>query len=655
MKTKHFFQNLKTATLMVALSLSMSSCQELVESIFGSSIDNPVPSEPTSQTPTQPDTGIVFDMGTMNKQIAELETRIAILEAQDMGVEQFKKDLEALKAEVAKWDGKPYVDDEIKNLQYKIDSLSEAIRKASSVMITGVILQETLDCVVGTINLPGFTPAFLAAYVGENKTGMPEFPISGKEYNVDPSGNYLKPTELPQDINGNFDEDAIIGNSGKNAYLTNGIGNAGTLYFTITPRKVDPSILQFNLINSMGDDSHIILDAVLKSDHLITYAIGKHGNGLTRGDDNNPFSVPYPVNVENEKTFLYEAKVTVALDAIEKMHSDTRYYYNKWDAGYELTGANQSADANAKNMFGRYQYLAEAVKSKTVTKELQASLIILQDFYNGVYSERYNIRKHALKVSWDDGAIDVISGFDISPVIINPLNFKQLFLLDNINIPWSFKNYEKALGDIAKTIQSKASSSTSVTLKSVSIDGTQPKMTLTAGDADIVVDITEEVYNAINNGMELSTLENMVNSILHPYQTISASSNTMTRVNNFLDKIGASVMIGQGGNVAWNGVEPILLFENMEGISQLHSNMTINGSGPTTFIMTSLTEEYIVPAYRKYIAIVQNGSVLKYYSVDGKEKIAQLNLPIGDSEIVYQVSDFYGNVVTKRYPVTRKQ
>jgi hypothetical protein len=295
------------------------------------------------------------------------------------------------------------------------------------------------------------------------------------------------------------------------------------------------------------------------------------------------------------------------------------------------------------------------VKSKTVTKELQASLKILQDFYNGVYSERYKIQKYALKISWDNGANDIISDFDISSVIINPLNFKQIFLLDNINMPWSFKNFEKALGDIAKTIQSKASSSTSVTLKSVSIDGTQPKMTLTAGDADVVVDITEEVYNAINNGMELSTLENMVNSILHPYQTISASSNTMTRVNNFLDKIGASVMIGQGGNVAWNGVEPILLFENMEGISQLHSDMTINGSGPTTFIMTSLTEEYIVPAYRKYIAIVQNGSVLKYYSVDGKEKIAQLNLPIGDSEIVYQVSDFYGNVVTKRYPVTRKQ
>ena len=646
MKTKHFFQNLKTATLMVALSLSMSSCQELVESIFGSSIDNPVPSEPTSQTPTESESGIRLDYGIFTPQINTLEERIAILEAQDMDVTQLKKNLEALKTEVAKNTNTGNVEAG-KEIQNKIDLLDEAISKASSVMITDVILQETLDCVVGTINLPGFTPTFLAAYVGENKTGMPEFPITGKDYNVDPNGNYLKYTELPQDIYGKWDEDAIIGNSGKNAYLINGKGNAGSLYFTISPRKVDPSLLQVDLINSLGEETGITLSDIQKSDHLITYAIGKLDNGLTPGG----------VNVENEKTFLYEAKATLTLDAIEKMH----FYYtnfgydNLWDAGYELTGATQSADNSANNMFGGYQYLAEAVKSKTVTKELQKSLTILQDFYNGVYSQRAKLQKSAVRVSWDDGENDFISGFIITPVAINPLNFKQIFLLDNINMPWSFKNFEKALGDIAKTIQSKASSSTSVTLKSVSIDGTQPKMTLTAGDADVVVDITEEVYNAINNGMELSTLENMVNSILHPYQTISASSNTMTRVNNFLDKIGASVMIGQGGNVAWNGVEPILLFENMEGISQLHSDMTINGSGPTTFIMTSLTEEYIVPAYRKYIAIVQNGSVLKYYSVDGKEKIAQLNLPIGDSEIVYQVSDFYGNVVTKRYPVTRKQ
>ena len=338
------------------------------------------------------ETGIRFDMGTMNKQIAELETRIAILEAQDMGVEQLKKDLQALKDEVAKKADKTYVDEEIKKLQDQIDLLAEAIKKASETMVTGVVIQETLDCVVGTINLPGFNPAFLAAYVGENKTGMPEFPISGKDYNVDPDGNYLLSTELPQDLNGNWDEDAIIGNSGKSAYLINGTGNAGTLYFTINPRKVDPSLLSVDLINSKGEETGITLSDIKKSDHLITFAIGKHGNGLTRADEDAAEDVliaPAPTSVENEKTYLYEAKATVALDAIEKMHFDyTRFgYENLWDAGMHYDESNMStlvtsehsAVETGQNMLGRFVYLAKQVKARNAKNVLEGSLKILQD------------------------------------------------------------------------------------------------------------------------------------------------------------------------------------------------------------------------------------------------------------------------------------
>jgi hypothetical protein len=194
---------------------------------------------------------------------------------------------------------------------------------------------------------------------------MPEFPISGKDYNVDPDGNYLLASELPQDLNGNWDEDAIIGNSGKNAYLINGTGNAGTLYFTINPRKVDPSLLHIDLINSKGEETGIALSDVKKSDHLITFAIGKHGNGLTRADEDAAEDVliaPAPgQNVENEKTYLYEAKATVALDAIEKMHFDyTKFgFQNQWDAGSALLGVDQGPDAEAQNLFGRFQYLAQ--------------------------------------------------------------------------------------------------------------------------------------------------------------------------------------------------------------------------------------------------------------------------------------------------------
>ena len=388
------------------------------------------------------ETGIRFDMGTMNKQITELESRIAILEAQDMDVEGLKQKLQALKDEVEELKtnkaDKTYVDEQIEDLQDQIDALAELIGKASSQMVTGVVIQETLDCVVGTINLPGFNPAFLAAYVGENKTGMPEFPISGKDYNVDPDGNYLLSTELPQDFNGNWDEDAIIGNSGKNAYLINGTGNAGTLYFTINPRKVDPSLLSIDLINSRGEETGIALSDVKKSDHLITFAIGKHGNGLTRADEDvatdSLLIAPAPTNVENEKTYLYEAKATVALDAIEKMHFDyTRFgYENLWDAGMHYDESNMStlvmsdhsAAEGGQNMLGRFIYLAKQVKARNAKNTLEASLKILQDFYNGVYQQRQKLQKSAVRVAWDDGANDVISGFDITTVTINPLNYK---------------------------------------------------------------------------------------------------------------------------------------------------------------------------------------------------------------------------------------
>ena len=506
-------------------------------------------------------------------------------------------------------------------------------------MVTGVVLQETLDCVFGTVNQPGFYTSYLAAYVGENMTGMPEFPISGPDYNVDPNGYYLRASELPTD------ENMFVGNSGKNAYLFNGTGNAGKLYFTINPRMIDPTRFNFSLINTTGEESPVKLSDVAKSDHLVIFVISSQSNGSTR-------------NVEDDNTYLYEAKVTIGVDAIEKIHFDwTKFgYQNMWDAGAHLLYPAQTADAQADNMYGRYLYLMGMVKTKQLEIVLQASLKILQDFYNGVVGEqRTKKQKQALRISWDDGKNDVISGFDITSVVFNPLNYKQMALSEEV-MPWSFENYEKTLSDLAKTIRENSSEVTSVTLKSVSMDGSQAKMTMTAGNSDVVINITEELYNAINNGMELSSFEQSVNAVLHPYQTLrNSGSGTMTRANSYLNKIAASAMREKGGNIALNGVEPILLFESAEGISQLHSNMIMNGDGATTFIMTSLTEEYIVPAYMKYIAVIQNGRVVEANTFEGKEKLVQLSLPVGESEIVYQVSDFYGNVITKRYAVNRKQ
>ncbi len=77
-------------------------------------------------------------------------------------------------------------------------------------------------------------------------------------------------------------------------------------------------------------------------------------------------------------------------------------------------------------------------------------------------------------------------------------------------------------------------------------------------------------------------------------------------------------------------------------------------AGKYTFIMTSLTEEYIVPVYRKYIALIYGGKVKFAQSFPGNQKIVQIEVPNEACEIVYQTCDYYGNVVTKRYPINRK-
>ena len=631
---------------------------------------------------------IYVDMNALNKQIDELESRIAILEAQNMDVTQLKKDLEALKAEVAKKADKTYVDEEIQKLQDQIDLLAEAIGKASSEMVTGVIVQETLDCVVGTINLPGFNPAFLAAYVGENKTGMPEFPISGKDYNVDPDGNYLLSTELPQDLNGNWDEDAIIGNSGKNAYLINGTGNAGTLYFTINPRKVDPSLLHVDLINSRGEETGITLSDIQKSDHLITFAIGKHGNGLTRADEDvatdSLLIAPAPTNVENEKTYLYEAKATVALDAIEKMHFDyTRFgYENLWDAGMHYDESNMSnlvmsdhsSLESAQNMLGRFVYLAKQVKAKNAKNVLESSLKILQDFYNGVYQQRQKLQKSAVRVSWDDGENDVIGGFDITTVTINPLNYKQMILADQIisGGSWNITPLTAIVNKIVKAVQKKMPNIKAIGSVAFTNDGKLAVYNTTATAAGIaagtdlpiaVIDINDDGTAAGKNSLagQLNQIVDQVNKILKPYNKLknATANGIMTRVNNYLNKISGKVLEAFEYQPCWKLTEPTLLFESQEGINRMYPFSDADGSmtleaGKYTFIMTSLTEEYIVPVYRKYIALIYGGKVKQYYSLPGNEKIAQLDIPNEACEIVYQTSDFYGNVVTKRYPINRK-
>jgi len=514
--------------------------------------------------------------------------------------------------------------DRIITLEIAINDLSKLMKSA----VSNVIVQETLDCVVGTINLPGFNPGFLAAYVGENKTGMPEFPINGSDYNADPNGNVLLAKEIVGDP---------VWNSGKNSYLINGVGNAGKIYFTLNPLRVDATYMDFALVNSTGEESAIKLSDVKASDHLITFAIGKHGNGMTRGETDN-------------MTYLYEANATVYPEDIERIHFDyTKFgYQNLWDAGKSLSGETQSADANAQNLFGRFRYIVNNVSSGNTENVLNGSLKLIQDFYNGIYSQRNKLQKQALRVMWDNGSNAVVSGYDITTVTINPLNYKQMYLLDKMNINWNLHSFDGIVNKIVDLVKSKMPNVSTV---NVTWDTTAGKLAVYDNLGTLIGYVELQGEKGIITN--LSELTNSVNEIIRDYGklTNTTGSGIMTRVNNFLNTKTASLKAAFDGRPAWRLTEPILLFEaGKYGITTLKQGMKFYGDD-IPFIMTSATEEYIVPVYMKYIAVLYNGKVKQSYILSGNQKIAKLSIPNDKCEIVYQACDYYGNVITKRYPI----
>ena len=609
------------------------------------------------------ETGMRTDMSALQTQISTLESKLNSMTQQVYDDTELRNKIKAIQDELDLAELSILANSEnINTLTDRVNELAEQIAKLQSTVVTGVIVQETLDRIVGTINLPGFTPGYLAAFVGENLSGMPEFPIAGDDYNVDPDGNVLKNSEINVDP---------VWNSGKKSYLVNGIGNAGKIYFTINPRKVDASTMQFDLINSTGEVSPISLSEVKPSNHLITFNIGKHGNGLTRADE------------AAEKTYLYEANATVSLEGIEKIHFDwTKFgFQNLWDAGKEITGQTQSADANAQNMFGRFLWLAnnvKNVKNETTTGSatggvLDGALKILQDFYNGLYTQRDKLQKQALRVSWNNGDNDVISDFDITTVTINPLNWKQMVLLDNMKPQWDLTRYNTVTQRIVAAIKKQLGvNATTATIDFSGIkagfDNTDPTVvaqwsnvpvTTTPGGVITKIDLTS-VLPLISNGINLTTLQTQVNNILKPYTKIAnaTGSGIMTRVTGYLNKATDKFYQIMDGQPAYRLTEPMVLFESNYGINRLEEGMTLGGTnakGNTyTFIMTSLTEEYIVPVYMKYIALLVGGQVRQSYLLPGSEKIVSFDIPGEPCEIVYQASDFYGNVVTKRYPINYK-
>jgi len=233
----------------------------------------------------------------------------------------------------------------------------------------------------------------------------------------------------------------------------------------------------------------------------------------------------------------------------------------------------------------------------------------------------------------------VISGFDITTVTINPLNYKQMILADQLlsGASWNVTALDGLVAKLVGAIQARMPNITYAAITDIpnvptTTSGKAPINLDTNGDGvtDVTIDIDNDILQplitAVNNGIKPSQLNSMIQSIISPYNSIKTASTAgvMNRVNNYLNNVSKKLLGAFDNAPCWKLTEPTLLFESREGIGRMYPFTDADGSmkfaaGKYTFIMTSLTEEYIVPVYRKYIALIYGGKVKQCYSFGGNQ------------------------------------
>lgn len=571
---------------------------------------------------------------SLEGRVGTLESKVSALESE---VAQIKKDIEALTGRVKN------LEEEQAKLQARMDAAEKKITELEDYVksaIYDVKIEETNDAVIGTINLPFLQVPTMMSYYGLNQSGITQFPTKANAVHV-----YYNDGGDEALVNGQYASqiDACVWKAvspikfeGLGAQIAQYTNNTGTIYFSLNPVGVDITGVTFDFIDSKGNVYPYEISDVKGSDHWLAIGAGKTGYGRDEA-------------AESDNVNLYEAKVHLPMSKWEQAIS-----YNLDDTWKTLGNMSEISNIVSKVKEAKTEG-GKTAASKVLIKE---ALQWIQNQYQQTYNDKLKMKYQALRAT---GKVNVAkSSTHLVVAAVEPLSYKTFWMLD-----WDGKNViqnssldaeeiEKAVAELLKVVGKKASEIkngiSSDNSYSVTIDGT----TVTSGQ------MAGGMLKAIINNIPYAN--NVLAKLKGVYH--AAENNDIAAINssvsNFLSKVSAKIASVAGDHYFLNTVTPIVLFEGAEGIDRLVPGMTLdlrnyktNGdrNNRMTVILTSPTEEYLVPAMYKFIAVRQGEKVYSAKILSGQEKVTALDMPQGECEIVYQTVDYAGYVITKSYPV----
>ena len=524
------------------------------------------------------------------------------------------------------------IEDDIDEINDRLDALEDALKN----LITSVTVNATSTGILENSKvLPGVNMQFLGAVFGEaDQAGT--FPSTDEGEYMPGHGIVLTAAEVADAETiewGSKDLLPLADKDGKSA--------AGTVYFTVNPSNIeDLDNVNLSLINSQDKESYVTLGEAKESKATLTWGTRAEGE----------FGVK-----------LFEAPAYINLDADGVAVVDPTEMINFQNIAQDVKDIFNAAKGVEKNSASIKSTGKEIIKST-------ASIVA-----NVAKAKIPALPALALKAQWADfvGTRSVISDYSIAATAVKPLSFRfgnGLGTLPTI----SLDRIDAFVERIADEVKAKFPDFTSYVVNDITIGDN--------GRVNVNVTVNGGGYDSFNNWISInangngnadlrdlqtqinSNFVDMVNNMLKDMNNLTneigkytdRAVNATDKVTDYLQNFINRVILKLNDDGLTRALEPILLLQGDKGVSRFAARTTFD-AGQYKVLPTSMTNELIAPMYKKYVAVLKDGKVVKAWNLTRGDAEANgffYTFEKGNYTVVYAGLDFFGNQIAKRYNVT---
>ncbi len=591
------------------------------------------------------------DIKTLKSDVTSLKNRVSTLEQEKDSLAQVTKTIEG----------------QLSKVETKINTIVEALSK----MVTSVTVNATSTSILENSKLfPGLDVQFLGTAMGKATT-TGKFPstttMEGHGTALE-AADFAGVKEIYKWSNGDIlpkaDEDTEV-------------ADAGTLWFTLNPSNVVATDLKaLKLVDSQGNESFVTInkDSVKVDDETVL------SWGVTRGAEFNLWKVQAGINLE--ATDLATIDPVKIID-YKSIASDVRSMLSEIKAAAKT--ANSSNYASVTKSAAK-----DVLKNST---QIVASLL---------KAKVPSLPALALQAQWEDtvGVRSVLSDFSIAATAYKPLSFdfgKDLIEGRTISLDKADKAAAKIIDKVMDKINRAGVKIQAIPEISFDAAFTPGKQTIyilvdvtTPGTPVITItnntpsaaweDCTggaapttakyftnfslESNIKAVTEAIPVAELNALIAEAKQALIDITAfADRTKTfeaRVSDFLERELNRVVTKVSTDGLTRILEPVILFQAGENysVTRFVDGATVP-AGEITLIPTTMTNELLAPAFKKYVAVkAADGSfALQSLKTKGDKDFNKLtvNLKAGNTyTVIYSALDFYGNQVSKKYDIVVK-